>query len=79
MSHTTTLSLTFAATTLATLVSACGGTEAAPSDPVTKAEQVSAEAKDHVREPWEQRCRNLYYSDRAMSDVWQRHPELIGR
>ena len=46
MSHTTTLSLALAATTLAALVSACGSTEGAPPDPVTRAEQVTEAAKE---------------------------------
>ncbi|RYP88930.1 hypothetical protein EKO23_00370 [Nocardioides guangzhouensis] len=77
MSRTTsTLSLAAAATTLATLVTACG-TGTADSEPVTRSESVADAAKRYAGDPWEQRFLHIYFSDRAMSDVWQRHPELL--
>jgi hypothetical protein len=79
MSRTTsTLSLGLVAATFAVLVTACGA-ETADSPPVTRSDKVAQEAQDYAGDPWEQRFLTLYFSDLAMSDVWQRHPELIGR
>ena len=82
MSHTTFthLALSLSAVTLAALVTACGA-EADPSDPVTRSDKVAGAAQDYAGEvdPAQRRYLASYFSDRAMSDAWQRHPELIAR
>ena len=72
----TNLVLSLAAVSVAALVTACG---AETSDPVTRSDKVAEAAQNYAGDPWEQRFAAVYYSDRAMSDVWQRHPELLRR
>lgn len=78
MSRTTVthLVVSVSAVSLAALVAACGA-EAEQPDPITRANKVSEKALDYAGDPWEQRFLRIYWSDRAMSDVWQRHPELL--
>jgi len=82
MSHTsiTHLVLSLSAVSLAALVTACGA-EAEPSEPTTRSDKVAEAAQNYAGEldPAQRRFLAVYYSERAMSDVWQRHPELIGR
>ena len=75
---TTNLILSLSAVSLAALVTACGA-ETNPSDPVTRPDKVAEAVQNYAGDPWEQRFMAVYYSDRAMSDVWQRHPELLRR
>jgi hypothetical protein len=70
------LVVSVSAVSLAALVAACGA-EADQPEPITKANDVSEKAQDYAGDPWEQRFLRIYFSDRAMSDVWQRHPELL--
>ena len=82
MSHTTLthLALSLTAVSLAALVTACG-TDTDPSEPETRSDKVAEAAQEYAGEvdPAQRRYLTRYYSDRAMSDAWQRHPELIGR
>ena len=86
MSRTTvsTIALSMSAACLATLIAACG-TEDSQAEPIRRADEVSSSARHYVADPdgeldpAQRRFLALYFSDRAMSDVWQRHPELIGR
>ena len=72
----TNLVLSLSALSLAALLTACGA-QTNPSDPVTRPDKVAEAAQNYAGDPWEQRFAAVYYSDRAMSDVWQRHPKLL--
>ena len=84
MSRTTIthLVVSMSAVSLAALVSACGA-EADQPEPITKANDVTERAHQYagnpagVLDPAQRRFLEVYWSDRAMSDVWQRHPELL--
>jgi hypothetical protein len=74
----TNLVLSLSAVSLAALVTACGA-ETHSSDPVTRSDTVVEAPQNYAGDPWEQRFVAGYYSDRALSDAWQRHPELLRR
>jgi hypothetical protein len=76
--RSTTLALSLSAVSLAALVTACGA-ETDPSGPATRQATVAEAAQNYAGDPWEQRFVAVYYSDRALSDAWQRHPELLRR
>ena len=82
MSHTTIthLVLSLTAVSLSALITACGA-ETDPSDPATQSDKVAEAAQNYAGEvdPAQRKYLARYYSDRAMSDAWQRHPELVGR
>ena len=72
----TNLVLSLSAVSLAAMVTACGA-ETDSSDPATRSDKVAEAAQNYAGDPWEKRFTAVYYSDRALSDVWQRHPELL--
>ena len=82
MSHTTITQvvLSLSAVSLSALITACGA-ETDPSDPVTQSDKVAEAAQNYAGEgdPAQRKYLARDFSDRAMSDAWQRHPEVIGR
>ncbi|MET1061184.1 MAG: hypothetical protein ABWX84_16400 [Nocardioides sp.] len=83
-SSVSTLALTMSAACLATLLTACGA-DGGQGEPISEADEVATSAHRYATgdrgevDPAQRRYLARYFSDRAMSDAWQRHPELIGR